>query len=46
MSATEATRTGSGEIENLDVIVVGADFAGLYLLERHSRSSVRGRGWS
>jgi hypothetical protein len=34
MSAAEATRRDSGEIENLDVIVVGAGFAALYLLER------------
>ena len=34
MSTTEATRTNNGEIEDLDVIVVGAGFAGLYLLDR------------
>jgi cation diffusion facilitator CzcD-associated flavoprotein CzcO len=34
MSATEAKRTDNGEIEDLDVIVVGAGFAGLYLLDR------------
>jgi cyclohexanone monooxygenase len=34
MSTTEAKRTDSGEIEDLDVIIVGAGFAGLYLLDR------------
>src|SRR5438445_335811 len=34
MSTTEAKRTDDGEIEDLDVIVVGAGFAGLYLLDR------------
>src|SRR5258708_2924521 len=34
MSTTEAKRTNHGEIEDLDVIVVGAGFAGLYLLDR------------
>jgi cyclohexanone monooxygenase len=34
MSSTEAKRTDSGEIEDLDVIIVGAGFAGLYLLDR------------
>jgi 2-polyprenyl-6-methoxyphenol hydroxylase-like FAD-dependent oxidoreductase len=34
MSTTEAKRTVNGEIEDLDVIVVGARFAGLYLLDR------------
>jgi cation diffusion facilitator CzcD-associated flavoprotein CzcO len=34
MSTTEAKRTVNGEIEDLDVIVVGAGFAGLYLLDR------------
>ena len=34
MSTTEAKRTDNGEIEDLDVIVVGAGFAGLYLLDR------------
>src|SRR3984893_7673455 len=34
MNATEAKRTDNGEIEDLDVIVVGAGFAGLYLLDR------------
>src|SRR5882762_1949659 len=34
MSTTETKRTGNGEIEDLDVIIVGAGFAGLYLLDR------------
>jgi cation diffusion facilitator CzcD-associated flavoprotein CzcO len=34
MSTTEANRTNNGKIEDLDVIVVGAGFAGLYLLDR------------
>ena len=34
MSTTEAKRTDNGETEDLDVIVVGAGFAGLYLLDR------------
>ena len=34
MSTTEAKRTDNGEIEDLDVILVGAGFAGLYLLDR------------
>src|SRR3981081_1368713 len=34
MSATEAKRTDNSEIEDLDVIVVGAGSAGLYLLHR------------
>ena len=34
MSTTEATRTNNSAIEDLDVIVVGAGFAGLYLLDR------------
>jgi cation diffusion facilitator CzcD-associated flavoprotein CzcO len=34
MSTTEANRTNNGAIEDLDVIVVGAGFAGLYLLDR------------
>jgi cation diffusion facilitator CzcD-associated flavoprotein CzcO len=41
MSATEAKRTENGEIEDLDVILVGAGFAGLYLLDR-----LRGMGMS
>ncbi|MDT7817532.1 MAG: hypothetical protein QOJ42_7448, partial [Acidobacteriaceae bacterium] len=34
MSTTEATRTGTAETEELDVIIVGAGFGGLYLLDR------------
>lgn len=34
MSTTEANRTNNGRTEDLDVIVVGAGFAGLYLLDR------------
>jgi cation diffusion facilitator CzcD-associated flavoprotein CzcO len=34
MSTTETKRMNNSEIENLDVIVVGAGFAGLYLLDR------------
>ena len=34
MSTTEAKRTDNDEIEDLDVIIVGAGFAGLYLLDR------------
>jgi cation diffusion facilitator CzcD-associated flavoprotein CzcO len=34
MNATEATWTDNGEIKDLDVIIVGAGFAGLYLLNR------------
>jgi cation diffusion facilitator CzcD-associated flavoprotein CzcO len=41
MSTTEAERTDSAETEELDVIVVGAGFAGLYLLDR-----LRGMGMS
>jgi cation diffusion facilitator CzcD-associated flavoprotein CzcO len=37
MIATEAKRTVNGAIEDLDVIVVGAGFAGLYLLDRLRR---------
>jgi cation diffusion facilitator CzcD-associated flavoprotein CzcO len=37
MSTTEAKRTNNGAIEELDVIVVGAGFAGLYLLDRLRR---------
>jgi cation diffusion facilitator CzcD-associated flavoprotein CzcO len=33
MSTTEAKRTDNGGIEDLDVIIVGAGFAGLYLLD-------------
>src|SRR6266852_1631244 len=41
MSATETNRTSNGGVEDLDVIVVGAGFAGLYLLDR-----LRGMGMS
>jgi cation diffusion facilitator CzcD-associated flavoprotein CzcO len=34
MSTTKAERTDNGKFEDLDVIVVGAGFAGLYLLDR------------
>jgi cation diffusion facilitator CzcD-associated flavoprotein CzcO len=34
MSTAEAKRTDNGEIEDLDVIIVGAGFAGFYLLDR------------
>jgi cation diffusion facilitator CzcD-associated flavoprotein CzcO len=34
MSTTEVNRTNNGSIEDLDVILVGAGFAGLYLLDR------------
>src|ERR1700730_6493649 len=34
MSTTEANRTDNGAIGDLDVILVGAGFAGLYLLDR------------
>src|SRR5258708_30609698 len=34
MSTTEAKRTNNGAIEDFDVILVGAGFAGLYLLDR------------
>jgi Domain of unknown function (DUF427) len=35
MSTTTAAKlTSQGEIEDLDVIIVGAGFAGLYLLDR------------
>jgi cation diffusion facilitator CzcD-associated flavoprotein CzcO len=34
MSTTETKRTENSEIEELDVIIVGAGFAGLYLLDR------------
>jgi flavin-dependent dehydrogenase len=34
MSTTEAKRTDNAEAEELDVILVGAGFAGLYLLDR------------
>ena len=38
---TTTKRTGEGAIEDLDVIIVGAGFAGLYLLDR-----LRGMGMS
>ena len=41
MSTAEAKRTDNGEIEDLDVILVGAGFAGFYLLDR-----LRGMGMS
>jgi cyclohexanone monooxygenase len=41
MSTTEAKRTDGAEIEELDVIIVGAGFAGFYLLDR-----LRGMGMS
>jgi cyclohexanone monooxygenase len=41
MGTTEAKRTHDDEIEHLDVILVGAGFAGLYLLDR-----LRGMGMS
>jgi cyclohexanone monooxygenase len=34
MSATETKPTDNGEIQVLDVVIVGAGFAGLYLLDR------------
>ena len=34
MGSTKAKRANNGEIEDLDVILVGAGFAGLYLLDR------------
>jgi ribulose 1,5-bisphosphate synthetase/thiazole synthase len=34
MNTTKAKRAANGEIEDLDVIIVGAGFAGLYLLDR------------
>jgi cyclohexanone monooxygenase len=39
--STTTKRTGEGAIEDLDVIIVGAGFAGLYLLDR-----LRGMGMS
>jgi cation diffusion facilitator CzcD-associated flavoprotein CzcO len=36
-TTTAAKRTGQGAIEDLDVIIVGARFAGLYLLDRLRR---------
>jgi cation diffusion facilitator CzcD-associated flavoprotein CzcO len=41
MSTTEAKRLHNAETEELDVIIVGAGFAGLYLLDR-----LRGMGMS
>ena len=41
MGATKAKRTNGGGIEDLDVILVGAGFAGFYLLDR-----LRGTGMS
>jgi cyclohexanone monooxygenase len=41
MSTTEAKPTHNDEIEDLDVILVGAGFAGFYLLDR-----LRGMGMS
>src|SRR5260370_35183025 len=41
MSMTEAKLTHNSEIEDLDVILVGAGFAGFYLLDR-----LRGMGMS
>ena len=34
MSKHDRKRTHNGDIEDLDVIIVGAGFAGLYLLDR------------
>jgi cation diffusion facilitator CzcD-associated flavoprotein CzcO len=34
MSTTEAKRTDNGGTEELDVLIVGAGFAGVYLLDR------------
>jgi pyruvate/2-oxoglutarate dehydrogenase complex dihydrolipoamide dehydrogenase (E3) component len=41
MSTIEARRTDNAETEELDVVIVGAGFAGLYLLDR-----LRGMGMS
>ena len=41
IKSTTTKRTGEGAIEELDVIIVGAGFAGLYLLDR-----LRGMGMS
>ncbi|MGY3591333.1 cation diffusion facilitator CzcD-associated flavoprotein CzcO [Bradyrhizobium sp. USDA 4341] len=41
MSTTEAKRTNNGGAEELDVLIVGAGFAGVYLLDR-----LRGMGMS
>jgi cation diffusion facilitator CzcD-associated flavoprotein CzcO len=37
MSATQLVKTTNGKVEELDVLVAGAGFAGLYLLERLRR---------
>src|ERR1700688_113593 len=37
MSATQLAKTTNGKVEELDVLVVGAGFAGLYLLDRLRR---------
>src|SRR5713226_3488109 len=37
MSTTEAKRTNNGKVEELDVLVVGAGFTGLYLLDQLRR---------
>ena len=34
MSTTKAERTDNSESQDIDVIIVGAGFAGLYLLDR------------
>ena len=34
MSTTEVNRTSNSKNEDLDVIIVGAGFAGFYLLDR------------
>jgi monoamine oxidase len=51
-STTEAKRTDNGELEDLDVIIVGGGFAGLYLLDRLRSMGMavqvfeaRGRSW-
>jgi cation diffusion facilitator CzcD-associated flavoprotein CzcO len=41
MSTTEARRTDNAETKELDVVIAGAGFAGLYLLDR-----LRGLGMS
>ena len=37
MSATQLAKTTNGKVEELDVLVVGAGFAGLYLLDQLRR---------
>ncbi|SEE82114.1 NAD(P)-binding Rossmann-like domain-containing protein [Rhizobiales bacterium GAS191] len=37
MSATQLAKTTNGKVEELDVLVIGAGFAGLYLLDRLRR---------